>query len=145
MLDHHAHPVKNGFLTGRPIVLIVEDNPVQQKIFVLLADKLGVTVHVVSTGQEALAAVDSANTPYQAILMDWRLPDLDGLSCTRHIREHESHDEKHIPIIGLSAYAMDDYRKQALAAGMYDYLSKPFTFDELQTMLRHWIPNLIPR
>lgn len=142
MLDHEALPQQNGLLTARPVVLIVEDNPVQQKIFGLLADKLRVTAHVVSTGAEALAAINSVNTAYQAVLMDWRLPDIDGLSCTRRIREHESHDGKHIPIIGLSAYAMDDYRKQALAAGMDDYLSKPFTFEELQTKLRQWLPSL---
>lgn len=76
MLDHEALPQPNGLQTARPVVLIVEDNPVQQKIFGLLADKLGVTAHVVSTGAEALAAINSANTAYQAVLMDWRLPDI---------------------------------------------------------------------
>jgi two-component system sensor histidine kinase/response regulator len=127
----------------KPVILIVEDNPIQQKLFLLLADKLGVTVHVVSSGSEALEAVTTANGSYQAILMDWRLPDLDGISCTRRIREHEAHEGKHIPIIGVSACAMNGDREAALAAGMDDYLTKPFTMEELQETLWLWIPSLV--
>jgi nitrogen fixation negative regulator NifL len=101
-------------------ILLAEDNPVNQKIAVTVLTKAG---HRVTTAQNGKEAVDLAlSTDFDAILMDLQMPVLDGFGATRAIRQHGLS----IPIVALTAHAMKGLREDCLAAGMDDYLSKPF-------------------
>ncbi len=122
----------------RPRVLVVEDDPVQQNVFVLLSKTLGFIVHIVPDANEAVRAAECVR--FDAILMDVKLKGDDcGLSCTRQIRELERESGRHTPIIAVTAYAMIGDKETCLQAGMDDYLSKPFMMEELKGKLSFWL------
>lgn len=104
-------------------VLLVEDNPVNQKIAVKLLEKRGCLVKAVENGQEAVEAVSKES--FDLVFMDVQMPVLDGLEATQLIREDEKQTGKHIPIIAMTARAMDGDEQKCLAAGMDGYISKP--------------------
>lgn len=114
-------------------VLLAEDNITNQKVAVYLLENLGYRVDTVATGSEALAALQL--TPYDIVLMDVQMPEMDGLEATAQIRANENVTGKHLPIVALSAHALEEDRKRCLAAGMDDYLTKPCTQHSLATML----------
>lgn len=116
-------------------ILVAEDSPSLQLVIRSLLKKLGYNAHIVSNGKEALQAAGSGN--YSAILMDWQMPLMDGIEATKEIRALEQ-GQKHIPIIALTAHAMDGYRQECLSVGMDDYLSKPFTAEQLHNVLSKW-------
>jgi signal transduction histidine kinase/DNA-binding response OmpR family regulator len=121
-------------------VLVVEDNPVNQEITLQMLKNLGCRVRVVTNGREALEALNCANC-YDLVLMDCQMPEMDGFEATRAIRESEARrGEGPIRIIALTAHAMQGDREDCLAAGMNDYLSKPFSMQELCTVLTRWLP-----
>lgn len=122
------------------MILIVEDNPTQQKVLAYLAKHHGFEAHIVSTAGEAIAALERSER-YQLMLMDWTLPDMTGLDCTVAIRLGERGTERHIPIIAMTGHALDGDRERCLQAGMDDYLSKPFTAVEFRDVLLRWIPH----
>ena len=125
-------------------VLLAEDNPVNQEIAVLMLQTLGCTVTVAQNGQEA---VDQAKrAAYDLILMDCQMPEIDGFEATRVIREWETAGSRSaIPIIALTAHAIPGDREHCLAAGMSDYISKPFSMERLQAVLTSWLqPAPIP-
>jgi two-component system sensor histidine kinase/response regulator len=124
---------------SRGRVLVVEDNQVNQLVARATVTKLGFTVDVVADGAEAVSA--TATTHYAAILMDCHMPVMDGFEATRVIR---SRDGKHsrLPIIAMTAGALDGDRERCLAAGMDDYLAKPVDAAELEAALARWIPEL---
>ena len=122
----------------RPIILLVEDNPIQLRISKAYAEKTGVEVHAVSNCREAIVALNTR--PYSLILMDWRMPEKDGIACTREIRDADANNGLHTPIVALTARAMEGDREKCLAAGMDDYLSKPFTTAQLKEVMSRWIP-----
>lgn len=110
--------------SARARILVVEDNPVNQRIVEAVLEKLGHAVAVAENGKEALEALDRAS--YELILMDCQMPEMDGYEATRSIREREGRDAlPRIPIIAMTANAMDGDRERCLAAGMDDYLAKP--------------------
>jgi CheY-like chemotaxis protein len=115
-------------------VLLAEDNPVNQEIALVMLQTLGCSVTVAQNGREV---VDQAQaTPYDLILMDCQMPEMDGFEATRVIRDWEQRSERTaIPIVALTAHATLGDREQCLAAGMNDYLSKPFSMDHLQAVL----------
>jgi CheY-like chemotaxis protein/HPt (histidine-containing phosphotransfer) domain-containing protein len=117
-------------------VLVAEDNVVNQKVAVRILERLGCTVDVAATGNEAVAAVGQQT--YDAILMDGQMPHTDGFEATRVIRAMEG--ARHTPIIALTASAMQGDRERCLAAGMDDYVSKPVSPEQLEAVLRRWIP-----
>jgi two-component system sensor histidine kinase/response regulator len=117
----------------RARVLVAEDNAVNQKVIVHLIEKLGYRADVVANGAEAIEAV--SRTPYAAILMDCRMPEVDGFAATERIRQHERRYGGHTPIIALTANAMDGDRERCLAAGMDDYVPKPVAIDTLGAAL----------
>ncbi|MEO8126466.1 MAG: response regulator [Bryobacteraceae bacterium] len=121
-----------GKLHGR--VLVAEDNPTNQKVIVLRLQKLGCTVSVADNGFEALRATEVSE--FDVILMDCQMPVMDGLEATSRIRRRGG---RHIPIVALTANAMEGERERCLAAGMDDYLTKPVRLQELLNKLQPWI------
>lgn len=113
-------------------ILLAEDNAVNQKIAVNMLEKRGHSVTCAGTGREALAALDAAGTlPFDLILMDVQMPDMDGIETTQVIRQGEKTSGGHVPIIALTAHAMKGAREGCLAAGMDGYASKPLKPGEL--------------
>jgi signal transduction histidine kinase/CheY-like chemotaxis protein/PAS domain-containing protein/HPt (histidine-containing phosphotransfer) domain-containing protein len=128
----------------RPRILVAEDNLVNQKLAVRMLERLGYRPDIVSNGVEALAAFE--REVYAAIVMDCQMPVMDGYEATRHIREREqrcdaARDRPHIPIIALTANAMQGDRERCKVAGMDDYLSKPVKTDDLGEILQRWLPE----
>lgn len=119
-------------------ILLAEDNPVNQEIALLMLETLGCSVTVAQNGREA---VDQAQTTtYDLILMDCQMPELDGFEATRLIREWEqSNSRSATPIVALTAHATPGDREQCLAAGMNEYISKPFSMDHLRAVLTSWL------
>ena len=109
-------------------ILVAEDNHVNQKVVIALLAKLGHSVDVAANGLEAVEAV--RNRPYDLLLMDIHMPEMDGITATRKIRELAG-DGGRIPIVALSANAMQDDREKYLSVGMNDYVSKPIETAEL--------------
>ena len=123
--------------SARPLrILLAEDNPVNQKVAVRLLEKQGHSVVLVSTGTEALESF--ADEDFDLILMDIQMPGMNGYDATRAIRVRERNNGRHIPIIALTAHAMQGDREICLDAGMDDYLSKPIQTSHLIETLARW-------
>jgi CheY-like chemotaxis protein len=118
-------------------VLLVEDNPVNQKVAIRMLQKLGCVVELAENGQQALEKLERAS--YDIVLMDMQMPVMDGLTATRLLRQREQQTGHHQVVIALTANAMQTDRELCLEAGMDDYLSKPLTLDALQVMLLRWV------
>jgi PAS domain S-box-containing protein len=116
-------------------VLIVEDNPVNQRVARTMLERLGLEPAVAMHGLEALQKLDEA--PYDLILMDVMMPEMDGLTATREIRRRLTRDRQPV-IIALTANALSGDREKCLEAGMDDYLAKPARQDELRQRLEYW-------
>ena len=124
---------------GRPLrILLVEDNIVNQRLGTALLERRGHLVEVVGNGQEALAAVE--RRPFDLILMDVQMPVMDGLEATAAIRAREATAGGHVPILAMTAHALQGYRETCLEAGMDAYISKPIRADDLF----HAIGSLVP-
>jgi CheY-like chemotaxis protein len=121
-------------------VLAAEDNTVNKMVIANMLTKLGYEVAVVDDGAQAVEAV--AAVPYDAVLMDCRMPVLDGFEAARAIRVAESGTGRRVPIIALTASAMDADREQCLEAGMDAFLTKPIKQRELAEMLERWVRRL---
>lgn len=117
-----------------PTLLVVEDNPTLQKMVSLMAKRRGVPVTIVGTANDALAQV--SQNEFGLILMDWSLPDRNGLECTALIREHLGSTT---PIVAMTGHVMEGDREECLSAGMNDYLSKPFTFAQFNELIDRWL------
>ena len=117
-------------------VLLAEDNEANQVVAVEVLTQAGFVVDVASNGREALEAVQKQ--PYNAVLMDLQMPEMDGLEATRKIRALEHGDG--LPIIAMTANAMKGDREKCLEAGMDDYVSKPINRMELLRTLAKWTP-----
>jgi signal transduction histidine kinase/CheY-like chemotaxis protein/HPt (histidine-containing phosphotransfer) domain-containing protein len=122
-------------------ILLAEDNPVNQKLAVVMLQKAGYRVDVVENGLQAIDAWCSK--PYRLILMDVQMPEMDGLEATHFIREHEATGQ-HIPIIAMTAHAMSGDRDRCLAAGMDDYLSKPLEREDVLETVEKWLSKSPP-
>lgn len=141
-------------------VLVVEDNPVNQEVTRIMAESLGCQVDIAANGKEALTAIEQSK--YDLVLMDCQMPEMDGFEATREIRRRESERNaergtrnaeqnchsafsiqhstlSRLPIIALTAHAMAGDREQCLSAGMDDYLSKPFSQEQLSAVLFRWL------
>jgi signal transduction histidine kinase/ActR/RegA family two-component response regulator len=118
-------------------VLLVEDNPVNQKVAIRMLQKLGCMVELAENGQQALEKLERAS--YDIVLMDMQKPIMDGLTATRLLRQREQQTGHHQVVIALTANAMQTDRELCLEARMDDYLSKPLTLDALQVMLLRWV------
>ncbi len=120
-------------------VLLAEDNIVNQRLTARLMEKQGHTVVVVSTGRAALAAL--TQEPFDLVLMDVQMPDMDGLEATRAIREGEREASMHLPIIALTAHALQGDVERCLTAGMDGYVSKPMNPEDLYAAIDHVLHN----
>jgi len=117
-------------------VLLAEDNPINQKLVVILLRKAGFSVDTVDNGLQAVGKV--REEPYSAVLMDVQMPEMDGFEATRRIREWEA-EKQHLPIIAMTAHAMKGDREHCLEAGMDDYISKPIEPSVLIGVLERWV------
>ncbi len=115
-------------------ILLTEDNRVNQKLATTLLEKWGHTVTLANNGAEAVEM--SAAQSFDLILMDLQMPVMGGLEATRLIRERESGEGKHTPIIAMTANAMSEDRQLCLDAGMDDYIAKPFNAEKLRSLLQ---------
>jgi two-component system, sensor histidine kinase and response regulator len=126
---------------GRGRVLLVEDNVLNQVVAVGILGKLGYDADVVDNGPAAVEAV--AGGAYAAVLMDCRLPGLDGYQVTAEVRRREG-ATRHTPIIAMTASATPQDRDRCLAAGMDDHLTKPVLVADLRAVLARWLPEAPP-
>ena len=130
-------------------VLLVEDNTVNQLVAVFMLEGLGCGVEVASNGREAVEAFSGSD--FDLVLMDCQMPELDGYQAARMIKDSElqkwkdqtggGERKRRTPIIALTARAMPGDREICLASGMDDYLGKPFSRDQLSSVLNRWLPS----
>ncbi len=117
-------------------ILLVEDNPLNQQVARELLQREGAEVTVAADGAQGVAAIAQAETPWDVVLMDVQMPVMDGYTATRQVRAQLG--LKELPIIAMTANAMESDRRDALEAGMDDHVGKPFDLDQLvRTILRH--------
>jgi CheY-like chemotaxis protein len=136
VVDADPAPVRTTPLAPAGRVLVAEDNPVNQLVVQGMLDKRGYAYDIVSNGREALDRLAAGD--YVALLMDVQMPELDGFETTARIREREGADD-HLPIVAMTASAMEGDRERCLAAGMDDYISKPLRPDQLDAVLERWL------
>ncbi|MEI6604572.1 MAG: response regulator [Verrucomicrobiota bacterium] len=139
-----THPVTHGMLNlmggCQARVLVVEDNITNQQVAMGILLRMGLDADMVANGEEALLALASQN--YDLVLMDVQMPVMDGLEATRLIRSTESAVRNHqIPIIAMTAHAIEGDRQKCLDAGMNDYVSKPVSPQSLAEVLKKCLPS----
>lgn len=121
-------------------VLVAEDNQVNQLIIVKLLEKFDLRTDVVGNGREAIEALQ--NRPYDLVLMDCQMPEMDGYAATAFIRQSKTIANNQIPIIAITANAMSGDREKVLAAGMNDYITKPLEFGRVRATLLKWVKQV---
>ena len=131
-----AHAIRT-----RGVVLVAEDNPVNQVVIETMLRQRGLEVDVANDGLEALARLDPER--HIAVFMDCQMPNLDGYETTARIRAEEPED-RHVPIVAMTAHAFEGDRERCLRAGMDDYLSKPLRAADLDPVLERWIAARVP-
>ncbi len=124
-------------LTGKR-VLVVEDNLVNQLICQEMLVGLGLDAAIADNGREALRALE--DNIYDLVLMDCQMPEMDGYEATRVIRAREqTQQQPRLPILALTAHAMVGDRERCLEAGMDDYVTKPFRYEDIKALLERWL------
>jgi signal transduction histidine kinase/DNA-binding response OmpR family regulator len=136
--DHAARASGQDRHKQERLILLAEDNPTNRKLALYQLQGLGYQAHVATDGEQALAALERHD--YALVLMDCQMPLMDGFEATRRIREREHGRGRHLPIIAMTANAMEGDRERCLQAGMDDYLPKPVHADALAGMLRRHLP-----
>jgi len=153
---HTARAMLNRFTSRKWRILLAEDNIINQQVALRILQKLGLRVDVVANGVEVVKALETI--PYDLVFMDVQMPVMDGLEATRRIREQEAGKavkeaenraqgtqsqivNLKIPIIAMTALAMQSDREDCLEAGMNDYISKPVTPQALSEALEKWLPG----
>ncbi len=141
--DERVHvnpPIKHYSDRSDQLILVVDDYHLNQQVMQIYLGQMGLSCHVVGNGREAIQSAADQNVAL--ILMDCQMPEMDGFTATNKIREHENKTGvSHIPIIAMTAFAMDGDRERCLSAGMDDYLSKPIDPKQLQRALDKWLPD----
>lgn len=139
------HSLSEAQRRSSPLVLVVEDNPVNQKVAANMIEKLGYRVNVAANGREAVESL--ARIPYALVFMDCQMSEMDGFEATRVIRNQEESlrqaggSPAHLPIIAMTANAMQEDHDRCRAVGMDDFLSKPVTSKSLAAVLNRWLPH----
>lgn len=135
-IEEFAEAHTESLLKGKPLrILLAEDNPINQKLFVSLLEKQGWHVVVANNGKEAVDLV--FKNGFDLVLMDIQMPEMDGFEATRIIREREKRRGNHIPIIALTAHAFLEDKKMCLEAGMDAYTTKPIKIKELFQLIEN--------
>jgi signal transduction histidine kinase/ActR/RegA family two-component response regulator len=130
----------DGRLEGR--VLLAEDNPVNAMVSVASLQRLGLVVHVVDDGHAALAELQQRPGSHDLVLMDCHMPGLDGFEATRRLRDwEEANGRPRLPVVALTANALEGDRERSLEAGMDDHLAKPYRLDDLYATLSRHLPT----
>jgi CheY-like chemotaxis protein len=129
-------------------ILAVEDHPIEQRLLSMLGIELGLEMCVVKCGRDAIETF-KGRKDFDLILMDVSMPgdsgeDMDGLECARKIRELEEGAQR-VPIIAVTAHAMLGDQGKCMEAGMDDYLSKPFTYEQFSNKIFHWLEAKQPQ
>ncbi len=131
-------------VASAPRILLVEDNPVNREVAIGMLESLGCSTEAVDNGRVAIDAMNG--TSFDAVLMDCQMPVMDGLTATAEVRRRElTLGGPRVPIIALTANAMEGDRERCLAAGMDDFLSKPFTRQQLAGLLKRWLAQRMPQ
>lgn len=133
LITHHAIPK----LDHKPVILLAEDNPINQKLAIKLIEKLGYQTEIAASGTEAIKKFKQGNI--DLILMDIQMPETDGYEACRQIREIEKTKSTRIPIIALTAHAMKGDKEKCLSADMDDYLTKPINRQLLNDTLNKFL------
>jgi two-component system sensor histidine kinase/response regulator len=129
----------SGPLQPRPLqILMAEDNPLNHRIVRFMLAKFGHTLTIVVNGRKAIEALE--RQPFDLVLMDLQMPEMDGLQATLAIRASEALTGRHVPIIALTANAFKEDRDRCMKAGMDDYLSKPFQSEKLREAIEFCLP-----
>jgi len=137
---HTVRETLNRFAGRTTRILLAEDNITNQQVALGILKKLGLRADAVANGAEAVKALETL--PYDLVLMDVQMPEMDGLEATRAIRHPQSAVRNHhIPIIAMTANAMQGDRQTCLDAGMNDYVSKPIAPQALAEALDTWLPK----
>src|SRR5271155_4013261 len=118
-------------------ILLVEDNLVNQKVALILIERLGLSAQLASNGLEAVQMVSRQS--FSVILMDCHMPEMDGFEATVAIRKFEAQTGSYTPIIAVTALTMAGDRERCLAAGMDDYIPKPVSKELLKLKLSYWL------
>jgi len=127
-------------LTAR--VLVVEDNEINQQVALELLEGFGLTVEIAYNGKQATELLANANNRYDAVLMDLQMPEMDGYEATRIIRQTFNNTE--LPIIAMTAHALQTETKHCMEVGMNDYVPKPIEPEKLRSVLARWIKTRVP-
>ena len=139
-VEKQQKPIAIAVLHAR--ILLAEDNAINRKLAVRLLEKFGCEVDVAANGKEAID-MWSRRLPYDVVLMDCQMPEMDGYEATAEIRQREAGcdggAEHRTPIVAITASAMADDLKKCLAAGMDDFISKPVKIENLRHTLERWV------
>ncbi len=137
---HTAREALPRFINCKARILLAEDNITNQQVAQGILKKLGLAADAVANGREAIDALKTL--PYDLVLMDVQMPEMDGMEATRHIRNPLSAmTNRHIPIIAMTAHAMQGDKERCLEAGMNDYVTKPVSIQALAKTLEKWLPR----
>jgi CheY-like chemotaxis protein len=123
-----AHAPGTGVDLGLRI-LVAEDNPVNQRVALQILARLGCQATAVDTGAQAVAAIECGK--FDVVFMDVQMPEMDGITATAVIREREAASGSHLPIVGVTAHAMEGDRERCIGAGMDGYVSKPLKTEDV--------------
>jgi PAS domain S-box-containing protein len=119
-------------------ILVADDNAVNQRVALRILDKLGYRADAVGDGRQVIRALTT--TPYDLVLMDCQMPEMDGYEATRMIRDPSSPVQDHaVPVLAMTAHAMDGDQDRCLNSGMNDYVPKPVTPQQLASAIERWI------
>jgi len=135
---HRANMIKKVTAKFHARILVADDYLDNQDLARSLLERMECEVDVAEDGEEALEMFQSGE--YDLVFMDVQMPELDGFEATRRIRALEG-NRKHTPIIALTANAMEGDREKCLAAGMDDYIAKPFRGEDMETVLLKFLPQ----
>ncbi|MBF0428415.1 MAG: response regulator [Magnetococcales bacterium] len=124
-------------LIGGARILLAEDNHVNQQVAQEMLENVGIIMKVAQNGREAISMAEAE--PFDVILMDIQMPEMDGLTATRQLRSNPKF--KTLPIIAMTAHAMSGDREKSLEAGMNDHITKPIDMNQLYDTLMKWLPN----
>ncbi|HEY9733003.1 MAG TPA: ATP-binding protein [Drouetiella sp.] len=141
--DTASHAITERVDSSARRILIAEDNHVNQRVAVLQLQQIGFHADVAANGEEAVSAAGKVN--YDLIFMDCQMPVMDGFQATREIRKAEIRTGRRVPIVAMTAHAMEGDRDKCIAEGMDDYISKPVNPTVLSEIIEKWLEVQIPQ